>query len=54
MKRPKDENSEASKDMKNEYLASGIADSVVDAIQAIIRSDRIDYNVRADTEPKPN
>jgi hypothetical protein len=41
----KGENSEALKRVRNDYLASGIADSDVDAIQTISRSDRIDYKV---------
>jgi HrpA-like RNA helicase len=43
IKSPKDENAEA---LRKDYLASGIPDGVVDAIQAISRSDRIDYKVR--------
>ena len=46
IKLTKGENLEALKDIRNEYLASGIADSVVDAIETINRSDRIDYRVR--------
>lgn len=46
MKLPKGENPEALKNLRNDYLASGIAESDVDAIQTISRSDRIDYKVK--------
>lgn len=40
------ENSKTAKDIRDDYLGSGIADNVVDAIEMINRSDRIDYRVR--------
>ena len=46
MKLPKGENLDALKNLRNDYVASGIAESDVDAIQTISRSDRIDYKVK--------
>jgi len=42
----KGESSEVLKNLRDDYLASGITDSDIDAIQTISRSDRIDYKVR--------
>jgi hypothetical protein len=46
MKLAKGENSEALKNLRNDYRASGFSESDVDAIQTISRSDRIDYKAR--------